>query len=224
MMYDRSTDRHSFNSSVTSTQSSQSRILIADDHDLIRETIASFLGMRGFDDVECVGTLDEAITSVESWGNFDMVLLDLDMPGMNGLDGLRRMVAICADTPVAIISGTNKFDIVQSAIDAGARGFIPKTMPAKSISAAIGFMIAGEVFAPYHILQKAPESNEAFDLKPREKQVLSGLSEGLSNKEIALKLELHEVTVKLHVKTLSRKLNARNRTHAAMIARDHGLV
>ncbi|MCU4655217.1 response regulator transcription factor [Roseibacterium sp. SDUM158016] len=199
------------------------KILLADDHDLVRETIAAFLASEGFEAVYGTGSLDEAVTAYRSWGPFDLVLLDLNMPGMGGLDGLRRMFAVAGDTPVAIISGVAQPDKVQAAIEAGARGFLPKTMSAKSISAAIRFMAAGEIYMPYALMQQGA-ATDGFDLKPRERDVLRGLSEGLSNKEIAIKLALQEVTVKLHVKTLSRKLNARNRTHAAMIARDNGLI
>lgn len=199
------------------------RILLADDHELVRDSLAAFLQASGFDEVEVAGSLDEAVASFRAWGNFDLVLLDLNMPGMGGLDGLRKMQAVAGDVPVAIISGATQPDKVQAAIDAGAQGFLPKTMPVKSISAAIRFMAAGEIYLPYNLMQQTAEG-DTFGLKPRERDVLRGLAEGLSNKEIALKLDLQEVTVKLHVKTLSRKLNARNRTHAAMIARDNGLI
>jgi two-component system nitrate/nitrite response regulator NarL len=199
------------------------RILLADDHELVRDSLAAFLRASGFEEVEVAGTLDEAVTSFRAWGGFDAVLLDLNMPGMGGLDGLRKMQAVAGDVPVAIISGATQPAKVQAAIDAGAQGFLPKTMPVKSITAAIRFMAAGEIYLPYNLMQQTAEA-DTHGLKPRERDVLRGLSEGLSNKEIALKLDLQEVTVKLHVKTLSRKLNARNRTHAAMIARDNGLI
>jgi DNA-binding NarL/FixJ family response regulator len=199
------------------------KILLADDHDLVRETIAAFLGSEGFETVHGTGSLDEAITAYRSLGPFDLVLLDLNMPGMGGLDGLERMIKVVEDTPVAIISGVAQPEKVQAAIEAGARGFLPKTMSAKSISAAIRFVAAGEIYMPYALMQQG-QATDGFDLKPRERDVLRELAEGLSNKEIAIKLDLQEVTVKFHIKTLSRKLNARNRTHAAMIARDNGLI
>jgi DNA-binding NarL/FixJ family response regulator len=199
------------------------KILLADDHGLVRETIAAFLVSEGFGTVHCEGTLDDAITAFRSEHDFDFVLLDLDMPGMRGLDGLGRMVAVAGDTPVAMISGNATPETVKAAIAAGARGFLPKTMSAPSTAAAIRFMAAGEIYYPYSLLQKADGADD-HGLRPRELQVLQGLATGLSNKEIARNLDLQEVTVKLHVKTLSRKLNARNRTHAAMIARDNGLI
>lgn len=199
------------------------RILLADDHELVRDSLAAFLQASGFEDVEVAGSLDEAVSTFRAREDFDLVLLDLNMPGMCGLEGLHKMQVVAGDVPVAIISGATQPDKVQAAIDAGAQGFLPKTMPVKSICAAIRFMAAGEIYLPYNLMQQTTEA-DAFGLKPREIDVLRGLAEGFSNKEIALKLDLQEVTVKLHVKTLSRKLNARNRTHAAMIARDNGLI
>jgi two-component system nitrate/nitrite response regulator NarL len=87
------------------------------------------------------------------------VLLDLNMPGMGGLDGLRKMQAVAGDVPVAIISGATQPDKVQAAIDAGAQGFLPKTMPVKSISAAIRFMAAGEIYLPYTLMQQSSEAS-----------------------------------------------------------------
>ena len=199
------------------------RILLADDHDLVRETIAAFLSSEGFEAVHGTGSLDEAIAAYKTKGPFDLVLLDLNMPGMGGLDGLEAMIALAGDVPVAIISGAAQPEKIQAVIAAGARGFLPKTMSARSISAAIRFMAEGEIYMPFALMQQASDP-DGFGLKPREREVLRGLAEGLSNKEIAIKLDLQEVTVKLHVKTLSRKLNARNRTHAAMIARDNNLI
>jgi DNA-binding NarL/FixJ family response regulator len=199
------------------------RILLADDHDLVRDALGAFLHSAGFRDVELAGSLEEAISLFGAKGEFDLVLLDLDMPGMNGLDGLIKMKEIAGNVPVAIISGSTQAEKVQGAIDSGAQGYLPKTMPVKSISAAIRFMAAGEIYLPYTLMQQ-PASTDTIGLKPRERDVLIGLTEGLSNKEIALRFDLREATVKLLIKTLSRKLNARNRTHAAMIARDSGLI
>jgi len=109
----------------------------------------------------------------------------------------------------------------------GAMGFLPKTMPAKSLVNAIRFMAMGEVYAPAGFMsgkEDAEETDFEKALSERERQVLRGLLGAKSNKEIARELELQEVTIKLHVKTLCRKLDAKNRTDAAMIARDAGFV
>lgn len=200
------------------------RILIADDHDLVRETLAAFLLAEGFSEVRTVATLDAALEELHGAGRFDLVLLDYSMPGMNGFDGLARAKAAADGVPVAIITGTAQRDLAEAALEAGAAGFVPKTLASRAMVAAVNLMAAGDVFAPISLLMEEPEMAEALaTLTRRETDVLRGICEGKSNKEIARDLDLQEVTVKLHVKTLSRKLGAKNRTHAAMIARDAGL-
>ncbi len=199
------------------------RILIADDHDLVRETIAMFLEAEGMTEIVAVENLDAAIEATDKTGSFDIVLLDFNMPGMDGLQGLSRMREANDNRPVAILSGTATPQVARDAIAAGAAGFVPKTLGAKSMVAAIRFMAAGETFVPYDFVQQA-EAKTVANLTERETEVLRGLCEGKSNKEIARDLDLQEVTIKLHVKTLCRKLDAKNRTQAAMIARDRKLV
>ncbi len=198
------------------------RVMIADDHDLVREAIASFLQGEGVAEVVTVPNLQDAIRAADEGGSFDLVLLDYNMPGMNGLEGLALMIAANDQRPVAILSGTTSRALAEQAIKAGAAGFVPKTMSSRSMVSAVRFMAAGEVYAPFNFMQQADTSGG--NLSQRETDVLRGLTEGKSNKEIARDLDLQEVTIKLHVKTLSRKLNAKNRTHAAMIAREMNLI
>jgi DNA-binding NarL/FixJ family response regulator len=201
-------------------------VLIADDHDLVRDTLAAFLSAEGEIAVETVEDLDAACRRMEETGGFDLVLLDYTMPGMHGLEGLRRALDLNGGNPVAIMSGTAPRTIAQDALDAGAVGFLPKTLPAKSLVNAVRFMAAGETYVPVKFMTTEEEEDInpiAEKLSSREMQVLGGLCRGLANKEIARELELQEVTIKLHVKTLCNKLEAKNRTHAAMIAKEAGL-
>lgn len=200
------------------------RILVADDHDLVRETIALFLtNSDGITAVETAATLEEALVATKGENVFDLVLLDYNMPGMNGLSGLARMKDAVGKVPVSILSGTASPSVAQAAIEAGAMGFVPKTLGSKSMVSAVKFMAMGEVYAPFEFMQQTQEKTVG-NLTERETAVLQGVCEGKSNKEIARDLDLQEVTIKLHVKTLSRKLEARNRTHAAMIAKERNLV
>ena len=201
-------------------------ILIADDHELIRDTLAAFLENEADIDVTTVPDLHAAIAAIENGPRFDLVLLDYIMPGMNGLDGLDKMIDLSIGRPVAVMSGTAPKGVAQDALERGAIGFLPKTMGAKSLVNAVRFMVAGETFVPVKFMTEKVEEAEnplANGLSSRELDVLSGICRGLANKEIARELDLQEVTIKLHVKTLSRKLRAKNRTQAAMMARDAGL-
>lgn len=200
------------------------KLLVADDHDLIRDTVCAFLENEGFETV-AVADYAEAIARVTGDERFDAILLDYTMPGASGLDGLTKMIEVSNGTPVALISGTAPQSVVDAAMKHGASGYIPKSMPAKSMANAVRFIASGEVFVPFGLGtggdKNAGPSNGLTD---RELEVLSGLCEGKSNKEIAIGCKLQEVTVKLHVKNLCRKISAKNRTHAAMIARDLQLV
>lgn len=202
------------------------RVLIADDHVLVRDAIAAFVEASGDISADTAVDLGEAINHIRAKGRYDLVLLDYRMPGMSGLEGLTQALDENGAASVALISGNATPDIAEQAVAAGAIGFLPKTMGAKSLVNAIRFMAAGETFVPHDFLREPPDqpSHPLADiLSAREKDVLSGLCRGLSNKEIAREIGVQEVTVKLHVKTLCRKLEARNRTQAAMIAKDAGL-
>jgi len=198
-----------------------SRILLADDHDLVRETLADFIRVQGGVVVDVADSFAQALVVLEQAGPFDLVLLDLQMPGMEALTGLQRMQAR-AGCPVAILSGTAPPDVARRALRLGAAGFLPKTLDPPALMAALRLILSGKTYAPSDLCELEPVAGDGPRLTPRERDVLVGVSEGKSNKEIARDLAIQEVTVKLHLKTLSRKLGARNRTHAAMLARDIG--
>lgn len=202
------------------------RILLADDHELVRETIAAFVANEdGFVVVQS-GDLAGVEKAIAAHDPFDLVLLDYEMPGMNGLSGLQTIIDAVSPRPVALISGSASKSVAEQALKMGAAGFLPKTVAAKSLVNAIRFMAMGEIYAPVDFMTQEEEQS-AHPLKElltqRELQVLECLTRGLANKEIAREIDLQEVTIKLHVKTLCRKLDAKNRTHAAMIAKEAGL-
>ncbi|MGR3677467.1 MAG: response regulator [Paracoccaceae bacterium] len=199
------------------------RILIADDHDMVLETIAAFIRTELNADISTVGNLNKAVECIKSRPPFDLVLLDYNMPGMNGLEGLARARAAAPDGKVAILSGTLSNRLVQESLKEGAVGFLPKTMGSKSLVNAVRFMAEGETYVPHSLLkdtQPGAGNPLAEKLTTRELDVLEKLCTGQANKEIALALGLQEVTIKLHVRSLCKKLDVKNRTQAALAAKD----
>lgn len=201
------------------------RILLADDHDLFRDAVEIFLGTEDGFNVSSVGTFAQAKSLMESEPPFDLVILDYNMPGMNRLDGLAAALAIGKGQRVALMSGVASKAVAEQALALGAAGFIPKTLSAKSLVSAVKFMAMGETYVPVAFLVGASTGRSvtlANTLTLRERDVLVALTKGHSNKEIARDLGLQEPTVKLHLKTLFRKIGATNRTQAALIAQDAG--
>lgn len=203
------------------------KILIADDHDLLRDTLGMYLQTAGDMTVEGVPNLAAAEALVDAGGAFDLVILDWSMPGMTGLDSLKSMMERAGGQRVALMSGNVTREVTDEALAIGAAGFLPKTLPAKSMINAVRFMAMGEQYAPIDYMTapaaETPKNALGEKLTQREREVLKGLTQGKSNKEIARDLDLSEPTIKLHVKTLYRKIDASNRTQAAIIAREAGL-
>lgn len=202
------------------------KVLIADDHDLVRDALVSYVEATGDILARTASDLDSVFSTIKADGPFDLILLDFNMPGMNGLQGLEKVLTLSDRPRVALISGEATRDIAERALEAGAAGFVPKTLPAKSLINAIRFMAMGEQYAPVDFMSAEPVEKKhplTEKLTTRETQVLKRLTEGKSNKEIARDLDLSEPTVKLHVKTLYRKIDVSNRTQAAIVAKEAGL-
>lgn len=204
------------------------RLLIADDHDLLRDALRSHFEREAPGTiVRGVGTVSEALKALDDGTPFDILLLDLRMPGMNGLNGLVRLRERYPSLKIALMSGEAKNEDIRLALAHGAVGFLPKTLPGTALLQALQRMLAGEIFMPENIAENAVQAgNNALNgtFTKREREVLDFLLKGQSNKEIARALELEEVTVKLHIRGLCRKLGAKNRTQAAMRAVELGLA
>ncbi|HSK39403.1 MAG TPA: response regulator transcription factor [Arenibaculum sp.] len=203
------------------------RVLLADDHNLVRDALTSYVErLEPTAEVLTAESLSEAVSVAERSAVLDLVILDLRMPGMNGLQGLREMRALLPAVPVVIMSGGANQEDVRAALDLGARGFLPKTLSGPALVSAIKLILAGERFVPFDAFDapdEAPVSGKSEGmplLTQREREVLGYLEKGWSNKEIARALELQEVTIKLHIRGICRKLGAKNRTQAALRAQE----
>lgn len=214
------------------------RVLLADDHPLVRAGVRKVLEtLPAVTVVGEAGDGDEALRVLESGPAPDLVLCDLAMPGMARLAGLRELVRRLPSTPVVMLSAyADRDDIVRS-IEAGARGYILKSASDESLKSALALVMAGETYLPGGVFldeqrrwigdqsgagSQLPAGNPLNELTPRQRDVLSLMMDGLSNKEIARHLGLLESTVKAHVKTILDKLSASNRTQAAILAAEFG--
>ena len=201
-------------------------ILLADDHDLVRDTIAAYLETVDDFHVQTAANLDSALELMRGLDSFDLLILDYNMPGMDGLNGLDRARKTFPATKVALMSGVANRDVANKAMEQGANGFIPKSLTAVSLVNAIKFVLSGERYFPFDFAPteaNAAPSGAFATLSDREMQTLEQLCIGLSNKEIARNLGVQEVTVKLHVKNVLAKLGVSNRTQAALLAKEKHL-
>jgi DNA-binding NarL/FixJ family response regulator len=200
------------------------QVLLADDRGLVRDAVAAYIGTETRYTVAVCDDYTATLASLRSVLH-DVVLVADTLPGLQGADGLARLVAARPAVPVILIATQTTGDPQQMARLAGLRGCVAKSSSGGQLVDAI-LALAGGVALPEDAEAPDPQAAVAqmAALTRRETDVLQGLCEGKTNKEIARDLELQEVTVKLHVKTMSRKLGARNRTHAAMIARNAGLI
>lgn len=198
------------------------RILLADDHDLVLEGLKNLLErLQPLSEVVTARSLAEAIEIHRREGNFSVILLDLNMPGMKGLEGLRETLASFPNSCVAIITGLVSRPAATTVLASGAKGFIPKTLEVQRLVEAVQKLAAGEKYVPTDLMTgpMEPEGSDiagGVPLTAREHDVATLLIKGMSNKEIARTLKLREVTVKLHIRNLFRKLATKNRTQVAV--------
>ena len=212
------------------------RALVADDQEVVREGFAALLGTQ--DDMTVVARAAdgaEAVTLSAEHGP-DVVLMDVRMPVMDGIEATRRIAESGDDGPrILILTTFDLDDYVYDALQAGASGFLLKDVPAETLFDAVRVVAAGDAllaptitrrliaeFARMRPRQVKPDSLEA--LTPRETEILGLVAEGLSNREIATRLVLSDETVKTHVSHVLRKLGLRDRAQAVVIAYESGLV
>lgn len=204
------------------------RILLADDHHLVREAIASYL-TRAAADIVCIEAADFQQVRERLAGDtgFDLVILDYHMPGMNGLAGLDEVKQSLPQIPIAILSGAMDAQAAERALERGAAGVIMKNLRGTALLTALRLMAAGETYVPRSVVDALPGRRAArpsFDnLTPRELDCIEHLVRGSPNREIAERLAISEITVKLHLNSAFKKMGARNRSDAVRIAMLQGM-
>lgn len=230
------TTPHNDNKPVEPSMEPAYKILIADDHPLFREAISSVIS-SGFSGSEIIETadLDSALEITRENDNLDLILLDLNMPGMHGLNGLISLRNEAPTIPVVIVSAEEDKQVVLQAITYGACGFITKSSPRAQMTEAIQQILNGNVYLPSDIIRTGKEStsnrrsrHEDNPISPellnsltrRQLLVLERMSKGESNKQIAYNLNIAETTVKAHVSAILRKLGVHNRVQAILSASD----
>jgi DNA-binding NarL/FixJ family response regulator len=212
------------------------RALVADDQQVVREGFAALLGTQ--DDMTVVASAADGAEAVALSAEHrpHVVLMDVRMPVMDGIEATREIAAADEDGPrILILTTFDLDDFVYDALQAGASGFLLKDVPAETLFEAVRVIASGEAllaptitrrliaeFARMRPRQVRPEA--LADLTPRETEILGLVAEGLSNREIAERLVLSDETVKTHVSHVLRKLGLRDRAQAVVVAYETGLV
>ncbi|MFD0857490.1 response regulator transcription factor [Roseovarius aquimarinus] len=199
------------------------RILLADDHNLLAEAVGTMLNAQPGYEAITTDTLDGALAMLNGEDGFDVVLLDLKMPGMMGINSIKTVVDKAAPGKVVLFTGMVDRHFLNSALELGCRGLIPKTMPLQALNSVIQLIVSGQIFVPAEA-GGGDKASDGHDLSEKELFVLRLAADGMTNKEIARDMDASEVTVKMHMRSICKKLGARNRAHAAMISRERSLL
>ncbi|MFO1467567.1 MAG: response regulator transcription factor [Steroidobacteraceae bacterium] len=204
-------------------------ILVADDHPLYRDALRTVIPQACENVVLAEAcSSDEVLAQVTSDERFDLIVLDLNLPGASGLSCLRQVRERAPLTPVIVVSGVDDPGTMGEVVMAGAAGYVPKSAPRQVLIDAIRLIMAGGTYLPAAAVialrdqrdgAGASAAGASGKLTSRQRRVLDLLAQGLSNKSIARTLDLSEITVKAHVSALLRKLGVSNRVQAAIEAR-----
>ena len=206
------------------------KILLADDHELFRDGVRYILGRLDVENPPCLLESEDYACTVrllDEQDDIELVLLDLDMPGMRHTLGVARLVERCPTLPFVVLSAAENPGDVQGSLEAGAAGFVPKSSSSEVLLGAVKLVLAGGIYAPRAAAHGALRGGvHAAVAAPtgRQREVLACLAEGLPNKEIARQLFLAESTIKGHVRGLMQMLDVSNRVQAINKARALGYL
>lgn len=212
---------------TSTTPVASSWALVVDDHPLFCDALELTLrSIADFSTVKTADCLENAITLLDGEQPPSLILLDLNLPDVSGLDGLIRLKRQAENTPIIIVSSMTENSIIGGAIVAGASGFVPKHSPRAVFKEAIEHIERGEVFKPAGFVESntTSERDETLSrlssLTNQQARILDLICEGKLNKQIAFDLTIAETTVKAHVTAIMRKLGVQSRTQAVLVAQD----
>lgn len=200
------------------------RVLCADDHPLVRKGIASILANET--DVILAGEAGTGQEAVDLYRKLqpDVVLMDLRMPQMTGMEATRAIRSEFPDAKIIALTSYDGDQDIYRAIEAGVRGYILKEMVHSEVLRAIRTVHAGKRLMPAEVAERLSEYFPQMALTPREVEVLRFVAKGMANKEIAHQLGTASGTIKMHIQNILAKLNASDRTHAVTIALERGIL
>ena len=205
------------------------RVMIVDDHPIVRDGLKNML--LAFDDLKLVGEAGDGNQALAHCGQVqpDVILMDMVMPGMDGIAATRAVLAHCPQMKVIMLTSFVEDKLVQNALEAGASGYLLKNAPINTLADAIRSVYAGQsVLSPEAtsalIHTKTGPHQPGKDLTAREREVLALIVQGLNNEEIAERLVISTATARHHVSACLQKLGAANRAQAAALATKHHLV
>jgi two-component system, NarL family, nitrate/nitrite response regulator NarL len=217
-------DHDTFENNQDTLENTIRRLLIVDDHALVSETLQFAIGDSWDLAVQNVSSVQAALDLIKSDGTFDIILLDYQLPGISGFEGLRLLLDANIGR-VALFSGVAPPQIVERAIEMGASGFVPKSIHLPALRHALNLMIFGEVYVPASLkLGAGQQTTAGHNFRQRELGVLRLVCEGRPNKEIAAELNIPATSVAVDVKSICRKLGAKNRTQIVIEAQRLGLL
>jgi two-component system NarL family response regulator len=206
------------------THEMQIRVLVADDHPIVLEGICSLI--RAQPDMAVVGEASNAAHAIELYTSLrpDVAVLDVSMPGVSGIEATETICQQFSGARIVLLTIREGGYSVRRALQAGALAYILKESLRSDIIAAIRSVHAGQKYLPERVARSLADSLSSPDLSGRELQVLQLITEALSNREIASRLNIAEETVKVHVKSILSKLDVRDRAHAGIVAVRRGII
>jgi DNA-binding NarL/FixJ family response regulator len=192
------------------------RILLIDDHSLFADALRGVLDRLGpKTEVQSATSAEHALSELERGARFDLILLDLGLPGVKGRAAFDAVRARASDTPIVLVTGSDPSAEAAAMLKAGARGYVHKRTPSAELLSALQLVLEGGSYAP--ALASIPAPEEVL-LSPRQREVLRLLAKGASNQEIADALKISPATVRVHVSSVMKALQVENRTQAATTA------